>query len=159
MTHYLSELAKMPRNYAVSFQVWNIISFWTCFILKACFAATQAGSFLFNSPRSSSKNLFHCCLLTVRSTSVSEGYFKTDPNYSSLENTTFIRLTLQALLWIFLMGAKPGRNKRSYSKRKCREWKRSDESCFYYFLLLLAQKESPFALLLESAVDFLLAIQ
>lgn len=117
MTHYLSELAKMPRNYAVSFQVWNIISFWTCFILKACFAATQAGSFLFNSPSSSSKNLFHCCLLTVRSTSVSEGYFKTDPNYSSLENTTFIRLTLQALLWIFLMGAKPGRNKRGVTQK------------------------------------------
>jgi len=48
--------------------------------------------------------------------------------------------------------------KRSYSKRKCSDWKRSDESCFCYFLLLWDTKESPFALLLESASDFLLAI-
>lgn len=117
MTHYLFGLVKMSRNCAVSFQVWNTISFWACFIVKACFAAAQVGNFLFNSPSSSSKNLFHCCLLTVWPTNVSEGYFKTDPNYSSLENTTFIRLNLQALLWIFLMWARPGRNKRGVTQK------------------------------------------
>lgn len=50
---------------------------------------------------------------------ISEGYFKTEPDYSSLENTIFISLNLQALLQIFffLMGVKPGRNKREATQK------------------------------------------
>lgn len=94
---------------------------------------------------------------------IGEDCFKTDWNYISLENIILISLNLQhcyvGFFICFLMIVKQGRNKRKVTEKgNAENGKDQLNHASVIFSSFWNTKESQFALLLESASGFLLAI-